>query len=175
MKEALDYEALEERTRSILVAVIQSFIQTAEPVGSRVLSKRFDFGLSPATIRNVMSDLEELGFLEQPHTSAGVSPRIKAIVSMSTISVAWKSSVLKYRRALCSGIRRTVAKLMKSWQRPRGYSRKCPTMQESSCASFPPPCLSVLSLSRCGGNKSWLSSSWSQAWYRISSSPLMQN
>ena len=77
MKEAVDYEALEERTRSILVAVIQSFIQTAEPVGSRVLSKRFDFGLSPATIRNVMSDLEELGFLEQPHTSAGRVPTDK--------------------------------------------------------------------------------------------------
>jgi heat-inducible transcriptional repressor len=77
MKEALDYEALDGRTQSILVAVIQSFIQTAEPVGSRVLSKRFDFGLSPATIRNVMSDLEELGFLEQPHTSAGRVPTDK--------------------------------------------------------------------------------------------------
>jgi heat-inducible transcriptional repressor len=77
MGEVLDYDALNERTQSILMAVIQSFIQTAEPVGSRTISKRFDFGLSPATIRNVMSDLEELGFLEQPHTSAGRVPTDK--------------------------------------------------------------------------------------------------
>jgi heat-inducible transcriptional repressor len=74
MGEGLDREALNERTQNILMAVIHSFIQTAEPVGSRMISKRFDFGLSPATIRNVMSDLEELGFLEQPHTSAGRVP-----------------------------------------------------------------------------------------------------
>jgi heat-inducible transcriptional repressor len=77
MGEVLDYDALNERTQSILMAVIQSFIQTAEPVGSRTISKRFAFGLSPATIRNVMSDLEELGFLEQPHTSAGRVPTDK--------------------------------------------------------------------------------------------------
>jgi heat-inducible transcriptional repressor len=74
MGEALARAMLDERTQGILMAVIHSFIQTAEPVGSRMLSKRFDFGLSPATIRNVMSDLEELGFLEQPHTSAGRVP-----------------------------------------------------------------------------------------------------
>src|SRR4029450_7195620 len=74
MRGALDHEALDERTQSILMAVIRSFIYTAEPIGSRTISKRFDFGLSPATIRNVMSDLEELGFLEQPHTSAGRVP-----------------------------------------------------------------------------------------------------
>jgi heat-inducible transcriptional repressor len=56
------------------MAVIHSFIHTGEPVGSRTISKRFDFGLSPATIRNIMSDLEELGFLGQPHTSAGRMP-----------------------------------------------------------------------------------------------------
>ena len=77
MKWASDPEALDERTQSILMAVIRSFIQTAEPIGSRTISKRFDFGLSPATIRNVMSDLEEFGFLEQPHTSAGRVPTDK--------------------------------------------------------------------------------------------------
>lgn len=70
-------ENLDERAHRILIAVVQSFIQTAEPVGSRTISKRFDFGLSPATIRNVMADLEELGFLEQPHTSAGRIPTDK--------------------------------------------------------------------------------------------------
>ena len=74
MREPLGPEGLDERTRNILMAVIHSFIHTGEPVGSRTISKRFDFGLSPATIRNIMSDLEELGFLEQPHTSAGRMP-----------------------------------------------------------------------------------------------------
>ncbi len=74
MREPLDPEGLDERTRNILMAVIHIFIHTGEPVGSRTISKRFDFGLSPATIRNIMSDLEELGFLEQPHTSAGRMP-----------------------------------------------------------------------------------------------------
>src|SRR5499427_422363 len=74
MREPLDPEGLDERTRNILMAVIHSFIHTGEPVGSRTVSKRFDFGLSPATIRNIMSDLEEMGFLEQPHTSAGRMP-----------------------------------------------------------------------------------------------------
>src|SRR5438128_9806327 len=74
MREPLSPEGLDERTRNILMAVIHSFIHTGEPVGSRMISKRFDFGLSPATIRNVMSDLEDLGFLEQPHTSAGRVP-----------------------------------------------------------------------------------------------------
>jgi heat-inducible transcriptional repressor len=74
MREPLGPEGLDERTRNILMAVIHSFIHTGEPVGSRTISKRFDFGLSPATIRNIMSDLEELGFLDQPHTSAGRMP-----------------------------------------------------------------------------------------------------
>jgi len=73
-----DHEVLDERTQNILIAVVRNFIQTADPVGSRTISKRFDFGLSPATIRNVMADLEELGFLEQPHTSAGRIPTDKA-------------------------------------------------------------------------------------------------
>jgi heat-inducible transcriptional repressor len=74
MREPLGPEGLDERTRNILMAVIHSFIHTGEPVGSRTISKRFDFGLSPATIRNIMSDLEDLGFLGQPHTSAGRMP-----------------------------------------------------------------------------------------------------
>ncbi len=73
-----DHDVLDERTQNILIAVVRNFIQTADPVGSRTISKRFDFGLSPATIRNVMADLEELGFLEQPHTSAGRIPTDKA-------------------------------------------------------------------------------------------------
>jgi len=68
---------LSERQKMILSAIIDDYIRSAEPVGSRSISKRGDVGYSPATIRNEMSDLEELGFLEQPHTSAGRVPSHK--------------------------------------------------------------------------------------------------
>lgn len=68
---------LTERQQRILHAIIDDYIRSAEPVGSRTISKRGDIGFSPATIRNEMSDLEELGYLEQPHTSAGRIPSHK--------------------------------------------------------------------------------------------------
>src|ERR1700691_5845173 len=63
-----------DREREILTAIVETFIATGEPVGSRTLARSNREGLSPATIRNVMSALAELGFLEQPHTSAGRVP-----------------------------------------------------------------------------------------------------
>ena len=71
-------DELTPRERRVLEAVIQTYVQTAEPAGSRVLSRRFGLGVSPATIRNTMSDLEEKGFLMHPHTSAGRVPTDKA-------------------------------------------------------------------------------------------------
>ncbi|MBW5444922.1 heat-inducible transcriptional repressor HrcA [Cohnella sp. CFH 77786] len=68
---------LSERQRMILTAIVDDYIRSAEPVGSRSISKRGDVSFSPATIRNEMADLEELGFLEQPHTSAGRIPSHK--------------------------------------------------------------------------------------------------
>lgn len=68
---------LTERQRHILSAIVDDYIRSAEPIGSRSISKRGDVGFSPATIRNEMSDLEEMGFLEQPHTSAGRIPSHK--------------------------------------------------------------------------------------------------
>ncbi len=65
---------LDDRSKKILYAVIQCYINTPGPVGSRVVSKKYHFGFSPATIRNIMSDLEEMGYLRQPHTSAGRVP-----------------------------------------------------------------------------------------------------
>jgi heat-inducible transcriptional repressor len=65
---------LTERQKAILAAVVMDYIRYAEPIGSRAISRRSDFQLSPATIRNEMSDLEEMGFLLQPHTSAGRIP-----------------------------------------------------------------------------------------------------
>ena len=67
-------ENLSDREQSVLRHVVHNYIVTAIPVGSRYISKHFESLLSPATIRNVMSDLEESGFLSQPHTSAGRVP-----------------------------------------------------------------------------------------------------
>lgn len=69
---------LTDRKLKILQAIISDYVRSAEPVGSRTLSKRFDLGISPATIRNEMSDLEEMGYLTHPHTSAGRVPSDKA-------------------------------------------------------------------------------------------------
>src|SRR5574341_124604 len=65
---------LSERERRVLEAVIQSYVETAEPAGSRNIARRFGLGVSPATIRNTIADLEEKGFLYHPHTSAGRVP-----------------------------------------------------------------------------------------------------
>jgi heat-inducible transcriptional repressor len=71
-------ERIGEREREILTAVVETFIATGEPVGSRTLARKSSEGLSPATIRNVMADLSDAGFLEQPHTSAGRVPTSEA-------------------------------------------------------------------------------------------------
>ncbi len=68
---------LSEREKSILRFVIHQFILTANPVGSRLISKKYQIGLSAATIRNIMADLEDSGFLGHPHTSAGRVPTDK--------------------------------------------------------------------------------------------------
>ena len=68
---------LNERKLNILKAIVKDYIETAEAVGSRTISKKYDLGISAATIRNEMADLEELGYLIQPHTSAGRVPSEK--------------------------------------------------------------------------------------------------
>src|SRR5450432_3016427 len=65
---------LSKRARSVLYAVVTEFIATAEPVGSRTLTRKYGFALSAATIRNELADLEDTGYLAQPHTSAGRVP-----------------------------------------------------------------------------------------------------
>lgn len=69
---------LNERKIKILKAIVSSYIHEGEAIGSRTISKKYDLGISSATVRNEMSDLEELGFLIQPHTSAGRVPTDKA-------------------------------------------------------------------------------------------------
>ena len=68
---------LDARKQKILQAIIQDYISSAEPVGSRTIARKYDLGVSAATIRNEMFDLEMMGYLEQPHTSAGRIPSLK--------------------------------------------------------------------------------------------------
>lgn len=68
---------MDQRKRTILIAIIKNYLETGEPVGSRTISKYTDLNLSSATIRNEMSDLEEMGYIIQPHTSAGRIPSDK--------------------------------------------------------------------------------------------------
>lgn len=71
------HEELNDREKTILRSIIQQFILTASPVGSRNITKKFNVGVSPATVRNIMSDLEDTGFIDHPHTSAGRVPTDK--------------------------------------------------------------------------------------------------
>ena len=68
----------EPRTEQVLHGIIDNFINTTEPIGSRTLSKTLGLSVSPATIRNIMSDLSDMGYLTQPHTSGGRIPTDKA-------------------------------------------------------------------------------------------------
>lgn len=68
---------MDERKKQILRALIRDYVDVGEPVGSRTIAKKYDLGVSPATIRNEMSDLEEMGFIRQPHASAGRVPSDK--------------------------------------------------------------------------------------------------
>ncbi|HHU70030.1 MAG TPA: heat-inducible transcription repressor HrcA [Thermoanaerobacterales bacterium] len=68
---------LDERKRFILKAIIDDYIFSAEPIGSRTIARKYNMGISPATIRNEMADLEEMGYLEQPYTSSGRVPSDK--------------------------------------------------------------------------------------------------
>ena len=76
---------LDERKFMILKAIIDDYVLTGMPVGSRTISRKSGVGFSPATIRNEMSDLEELGYLDQPHTSAGRVPSIRRIAHVDRL------------------------------------------------------------------------------------------
>lgn len=109
---------LSERQRMILGAIIDDYVRSAEPVGSRSISKRADVTFSPATIRNEMADLEELGLLEQPHTSAGRVPSIKGyryyVDHLVTLDGASEQDVRK--------IRSFFAEKMNHWEDAIGHA-----------------------------------------------------
>jgi heat-inducible transcriptional repressor len=112
------------RNRKILYAVLTEYIASGEPVGSRRLSKGYGINLSPATIRNVLSDLEDAGFLHQPHTSAGRVPTdqgfrvfVDALVQMREVGADDKEKVLSRLRTLTPGrddVIRETGKLLSS-------------------------------------------------------------
>ena len=73
-EDIMAFENLTDREKEILANLIDYYITTADPVGSRVIANKFHMGISSATIRNTLQDLEELGLVKQPHTSAGRIP-----------------------------------------------------------------------------------------------------
>ena len=77
-KKGTSEDLFDQRTQQVLQGIIDNFISTSEPVGSRTLSKTLGLSLSPATIRNIMSDLSDQGYLTQVHTSGGRIPTDKA-------------------------------------------------------------------------------------------------
>lgn len=106
---------INERKLKILQAIISDFISTAEPVGSRTLSKNYDLGVSAATIRNEMADLEDMGYLTHPHTSAGRVPSGKAyrlyvneIMKKQELSQREKNAISKRLQANITELDKTI-------------------------------------------------------------------
>lgn len=110
---------LDDRKLKILQAIIQNYLETGEPVGSRTISKYTDLNLSSATIRNEMSDLEELGYILQPHTSAGRIPSDKGyrlyvdmMLKEKTSEVNMMKSILIEKADKMEALLQQVAKLL---------------------------------------------------------------
>ena len=112
---------LTERKRKILYAIIRNYLETGEPVGSRTISKYTDLNLSSATIRNEMSDLEEMGYIIQPHTSAGRIPSDKGyrlyvneLVEEKTAQVSTMNSLMIAKTHRMEEILKQVVRLLAS-------------------------------------------------------------
>nr|VFK30283.1 MAG: heat-inducible transcription repressor HrcA [Candidatus Kentron sp. MB] len=95
---------LNERARYILKALVERYIQEGQPVGSRILSRELEIGLSPATIRNVMADLEDMGLIHSPHTSAGRIPTVRGyrffVDTLLTVQPLDSADVARLRKQL---------------------------------------------------------------------------
>jgi len=106
---------LNERSRAVFREIVDAYVQTGEPMGSRTLSKRLSLALSPATIRNVMADLEDIGLLYAPHTSAGRLPTeaglrlfVDGLLELGNLSEEDRTSI----EARCAGTNRTLAQAL---------------------------------------------------------------
>ncbi len=120
-KKSTKVNPAEERKDRVFDIIVRSYIESAEPVGSRTISRRSDLGLSAASIRNVMADLEEEGFLKQPHTSAGRVPtdkgyrywvdRLMEREQLSQKEQDWVRHELKRVKTI-SGLREKISKVV---------------------------------------------------------------
>ncbi len=130
MSEKLNENSIDERSQYFLKVLIERYIQEGHPVGSRTLARDSDLDLSPATIRNVMSDLEELGFIESPHTSAGRIPTssgyrvfVDSMLSLQPIDdnlIAQVQHELKIPSEPGSGIVQSASKMLSDLTRMAG-------------------------------------------------------
>ncbi len=104
MSDASKYPGLNERAQHLLKVLVERYISDGQPVGSRALSREAGLSLSPATIRNVMADLEDLGLITSPHTSAGRMPTVSGyrffIDSLLTVKPLQEEVVSKFQRDL---------------------------------------------------------------------------
>ncbi|MGC8736744.1 MAG: heat-inducible transcriptional repressor HrcA, partial [Dissulfurimicrobium sp.] len=98
---------ISDRSKYLLKAIVNAYISKGGPIGSRTISKKCDFGLSPATIRNIMADLEEMGLLVQPHTSAGRMPTEAGIRYYIDHLIEKESLSLKDQEAIEEGLSST--------------------------------------------------------------------
>ncbi len=108
---------LTDRERQVLEAVIETYVQTAEPAGSRTIAQRHQLGLSPATIRNTMSDLEAKGYLYHPHTSAGRIP-----TDLAYRVCGPRSSRQRRRSTSAASCRANAPPWRRFWRAPRRSS-----------------------------------------------------
>src|SRR5690348_9836709 len=106
---------LSERAREVLRLVVEGYVETGEPVGSRALTRRLSETLSPATIRNIMADLQDLGLLYAPHTSAGRLPTdaglrlfVNGLLEVGNISEEERESI----EARCAAVGRSVTEAL---------------------------------------------------------------
>lgn len=113
----MDAPELAARNREILRAIINIFVDTGEPVGSRTLAKRSDLALSPATIRNIMSDLADAGFLTKPHASSGRQPTdlgyrvfVDDLMGAHTLTIEEEESIRLDRSAQAAQIEQVLAR-----------------------------------------------------------------
>lgn len=124
---------LDSRLHSVLWAVVDSYIANPDPVGSRFVSKKYAFNLSSATIRNIMADLEDMGFLHQPHTSAGRIPTDKAYrlyvdTLLQTISLTHATLMTSLNNSKTS---KTTS--MNSSRKAQGLFPDCPITSALPC------------------------------------------
>ena len=129
---AASLRQLNERSREIFKRVVETYLETGEPVGSRNLSRGLPMTLSPASVRNVMSDLEALGLIYAPHTSAGRLPTqtglrlfVDGLLEIGDITEAERKEIearmATPRRARCCRAYRAVP----AWCSPKNKARRC--------------------------------------------------